>query len=92
MAIRFTAIRLSGGITHQHIVRLWWVNPSTGETGDNTRAQLVDWIENQNGKAYVEEHGHRVNVGVVTPSSGAKYLRTYADGCWSNNLLSLPQK
>lgn len=93
MAIRFTAIRLSGGNTHQHIVRLWWINPSTGKTGENTRAALVEWIENQNGKAYVEDSGgHRVNVGVVTPSSGAKYLRTYADGRWTNNLLALPQK
>lgn len=93
MAIRITAIRLSGGNTHQHIVRLWRNNPSTGATGDNTRAEVVDWIENQNGKAYVEDSaGHRADVGVVTPEQGAKYLRTYADGVWTNNLLSLPQQ
>ncbi len=93
MAIRFTAIRLSGGTTNQHITHLWWVNPSTGKTGDNTRAQLVHWIENENGKAYVEDGaGNRADVGVVTPAQGDKYLRTYADGKWTDNLLALPQK
>lgn len=93
MAIRITAIRLSGGTDHEHITRLWWVNPSTSETGDNTRAEIVSWIENENGKAYVEDSGgHRANVGVVTPAYGSKYLRTYADGRWTNNLLSLPHR
>ena len=92
MSIRFTAIRLSGGTTHQHIIRLWWTNPSSSETGDNSRSELVDWIE-QGGKAYVEDHyGNRVDVGVVTPQIGEKYLRTYADGKWIDNLLALPRK
>lgn len=61
MTIRFTAKRLSGGTSHEHIVRLWWVNPSTGEVGDNSRSQLVTWIEDEGGKAYVEDrYGNRV--------------------------------
>lgn len=32
----------------------------------------------------------RANVGVVRPAYGAAYLRTYADGLWNDNLLSLP--
>jgi hypothetical protein len=93
MAIRFTAIRLSGGTSHQHITRLWWINPATGKTGDNTRAEIVDWIETENGKAYVEDrYGNRADVLVVTPASGPKYLRTYADGMWTDNLLALPHK
>jgi hypothetical protein len=92
VAIRITAIRLSGGTTHQHIVRLWWTNPADGKTGDNTRAEIVDWIENQDGKAYVDEGGHRVNVYVRTPATGPKYLQTASDGHWANNLLSLPHR
>jgi hypothetical protein len=93
MSIRITAIRLSGGTTHQHIVRLWWTNPSTNETGDNSRAEIVSWIENKNGKAYVEDaRGNRADVGVVTPSYGEKYLRTYADKVWTDNLLALPKR
>lgn len=93
MAIRFTAKRLSDGTSHQHIVRLWWVNPADGDQGDNTRAELVAWIEDKGGKAYVEDRfGNRVDVGVVTPAYGQKYLRSYADGVWTDNLLALPNK
>ena len=93
MAIRITHIRLSVGSGHEHIVRLWWTNPGDGANDDNSRAEIVAWIEKENGKAYVEDAGgHRVNVGVVVPTSGSKYLRTYADGVWTNNLLSLPRK
>jgi Protein of unknown function (DUF3892) len=93
MAIRITAIRLSGGAQHEHIVHLWWANPADSSTGGNSRAELVDWIENQNGKAYVEDSsGHRVDVYVVTPRMGSKYLRTKKDGVWTNNLLALPRR
>ncbi|MEJ0073659.1 MAG: DUF3892 domain-containing protein [Candidatus Saccharibacteria bacterium] len=91
MSIQITAIRLSGGATHQHITRLWWTNPSTGQADNNTRAEIVAWIETKNGKAYVDDaNGHRADVKVVTPSYGQKYLRTYADGVWTDNLLALP--
>lgn len=93
MAIKFTGIRMSGGEGHEHIAHLWWTDPADGKTGDNTRAELVSWIENENGKAYVEDgRGNRADVGVVTPAYGAKYLRTYADGQWTNNLLALPRR
>ncbi|MDX3187844.1 DUF3892 domain-containing protein [Streptomyces sp. MN03-5084-2B] len=93
MTIRITAIRLSGGQGHEHISHLWWTNPADGSTGDNTRAGIVDWIENKNGKAYVEDaQSHRANVAVRTPAHGSKYLQTHADGVWTNNLLALPQK
>lgn len=91
MSIRIYSIRLSGGITHQHIERLWWSDSVTGDTGDNSRAEIVSWIENQNGHAFVQEAGPRVDVGVVDPDAGPKYLRTYADGNWTNNLLALPR-
>jgi hypothetical protein len=92
MSIRITAVRLTGGNTHQHITRLWWTNPANGKSGENTRAEIVAWIEDDNGKAYVEEAGRRVDVLVVTPATGPTYLRTHADGVWANNLLELPRR
>ena len=93
MAIRIIAIRLSGGTSHEHIIHLWWTNPSDGSNGDNSRAQIVAFIEDQSGKAYVDDqYGHRADVAVVAPSYGLKYLRTHADGSWTNNLLALPQR
>jgi hypothetical protein len=82
---------MSVGQTHQHIVRLWWTNPSTGKTGNNSRDEIIAWIEDHDGKAYVDEGGYRVNVYVRTPASGPKFLQTAADGRWLNNLLALPR-
>ncbi|MFL1897519.1 DUF3892 domain-containing protein [Streptomyces tauricus] len=93
MAIQITAVRLSGGTTHEHITHLWWTGQESGKTGNSTRAQIVDWIENQAGKAYTSDRaGHRAEVAVVTPARGEKYLRTRADGVWTNNLLALPRR
>lgn len=94
MKIRMTAIRLSGGSTHQHITHLWWVIDGSGRNGNSTRAEIVKWIEdNKSGTAYTDDGaGHVATVGVRTPAHGEKYLQTYADGVWSNNLLALPQR
>lgn len=93
MSIKITGIRLSGGQAHEHIVRLWWTDPADGDTGNNSREQIVSWIEDKNGKAYVEDKlGHRADVGVVKPSGRPKYLRTRKDGVWTDNLLALPRK
>lgn len=93
MAIRITDIRQAGGTGHEHISVLWWTNPATGQDGNSTRASIVSWIENENGKAYTEDgQGNRADVLVVTPARAEKYLRTYADGRWTDNLLALPRK
>lgn len=90
MSIRITHIRLSGTPpTHQRITHLKWVNTSDGETGSNTKAAIVDWID-ENGTAYVGTGSAQVRVGVVRPDGATPYLRTYADQTWTNNLLELP--
>jgi hypothetical protein len=93
VAIKITPLRLAGGAGHEHVTRLWWADPGSGQTGDNSRAQIVTWIEEKHGKAYVEDRMRdRADVGVVAPVHGQKYLRTYADGHWTDNLLALPRK
>jgi hypothetical protein len=93
VSIRINAIRLSGGSSHQHITQLWWTNPANGEAGESTRAAIVNWIEHDKGKVDVEDaFGHRIDVGVVHLQSGQPYLRTHADGAWTDNLLALPRR
>ena len=58
------------------------------ETGKWTRTQVVAWIESRAHTFYTMVGGKRANVGVVDGPSG-KYLRTYADGDWNDNLLAL---
>jgi len=91
MSIEITHVRFdSTKKTEDEIVSYKWKNDQTGKVGQSDKPAMVDWIENKNGKAYVGTGRNRVNVGVVKPQSGQPYLRTYADGKWTNNLLSLP--
>jgi hypothetical protein len=86
-----THIRLStSGAIHEHITDVQWRNPESGETGQSTRATMVDWINNKNGDARVRDNsGHDVQVGVV--NARPPFIRTYADGVWTDNLLALPR-
>jgi Protein of unknown function (DUF3892) len=91
VAIRITAIRLAGGTTHEHVERLWWTDPATGETGEGTPSEILSLIEDHNDDAYVEQDGERISLWAVEPASGPKYVRTCDNGGWTDHLLSLPQ-
>ena len=91
MAVRITHRRMStGGTGHEHIHSVKWENQASSETGTSTVAEMVDFIDNKHGKAYTWDGAVRADVGVVKPASGKPYIRTYADGKWTNNLLALP--
>lgn len=70
--------------THEGITHL-------GGTGWKwTRAQVIQAIESKQ-HSYFTQAGTKVAyVGVVEGANG-KYLRTYADGVWNDNLLALPE-
>lgn len=55
-----------------------------------TRKQVIDSIEAKTNTFYTSVGGNRATVGVVDGQNG-KYLRTYADGKWNDNLLALPE-
>lgn len=55
-----------------------------------TRQQVIDSIEAKTNTFYTYVAGNRGSIGVVNGPNG-KYLRTYADGKWNDNLLSLPE-
>jgi hypothetical protein len=77
------------GSSHEHIASVKWKNPDNGKTGESTREVMVDWIANKGGAAYVcGGNCHMARVGVV--QGNPPYVRTYADGDWSDNLLALP--
>lgn len=87
--VHIYAVRLSGGTGHQHISSVRWKNPDTDATGTSTRAEMVDWIKNKNGFAYVCGGRHLAAVRVVNATP--PYIRTFADGVWTDNLLALPR-
>jgi hypothetical protein len=73
---------------HEHITHL-------GNSGHWmwTREQVIASIEEKSNTFFVIDpySGRRAIVGVVREPGKAPYLRTYADGQWNNNLLSLNQ-
>ena len=73
---------------HEHITHLG--NPPSWVW---TREKVVSSIEAKTNTFFVRDpySGKRSEVGVVREAGKAPYLRTYADGNWDNNLLSLNQ-
>jgi len=55
-----------------------------------TRQQVIDSIEAKTNTFYTLVNGNRGDIGVVNGPNG-KYVRTYADGKWNDNLLALPE-
>jgi hypothetical protein len=55
-----------------------------------TRAEVITSIESGSNTFYTLVQGNRGDIGVVDGPNG-KYVRTYADGKWNDNLLSLPE-
>lgn len=89
MAVQVTAVHMVGGNAHEHIASVRWANVQTRETGQSTRAAMVEWIEDNHGQAIVTDGRATVHVGVV--NARPKYIRTHADGVWNDNLLALPR-
>jgi len=75
--------------THEHITHAG--NPPTWFW---IREDIIKSIEQKTNTFYVVDRysGKRANVGVVYPDDHrSPYIRTYADGDWNDNLLSLPE-
>lgn len=81
---QITCINLSaGGNRHDHIT-----HAGNGSTWRWPVADIVASIQAGSNTFFVlDSRGHRANVGVV--AAHPPYIRTYADGIWSDNLLAL---
>jgi hypothetical protein len=95
VAVRITCINKSGGRhadPHHAIEKFGWTNEETGATGVSTRLEMHDFIKNKNGTAYVRDtRGNTAHVRADENANGTRYVQTYADGVWTDNLLSLPE-
>ena len=70
--------------THEGITHLGNSN------GKWTRAEIIGWIESRQHTFYTRANNTRADVAVVAGARG-KYLRTHADGQYTDNLLWLPE-
>jgi hypothetical protein len=87
--VRVTAVHMVGGVRHEHIASVQWINPQTQVTGQSTREEMVQYLTQNPAEAYVSDGTRNVTVGVVDATK--KYIRTHADGVWTDNLLALPR-
>ncbi|MDP2270486.1 MAG: DUF3892 domain-containing protein [Archangium sp.] len=58
--------------------------------GKWARAQVIEWIEGRVNTFFTVSHNVRADIAVVNGPNG-KYLRTHANGQYTDNLLSLPE-
>jgi Protein of unknown function (DUF3892) len=95
MTVRVTCIRKQGGYhddPHVAIEDLGWTNEATGQSGRSTRLQFYDWLQNQNGVAYVKDrYGNQASVRPRVSARGNPFVQTVADGTPTDNLLNLPE-
>ena len=95
MSVRITCINKDNGNhdnPHEAITALGWVNEQSGQTGISSRLEMYEWIKNKGGEAYIRDrNGNTAKVGTDVAPSGTKFVRTYADKIWTDNLLSLPE-
>jgi hypothetical protein len=96
MAVRITCINKDNGNhynRHEAIEKLGWVdeNDSTSK-GRCTRLEMVKFLEEDGGSAYVSAGGKKAYLVVkISSFSNRKYVQTVADGRETNNLLELPE-
>ncbi|WP_027863060.1 DUF3892 domain-containing protein [Marmoricola sp. URHB0036] len=90
MAVYIQAIHMepSNASDHEHIGAVQWLESGKQQIGYSNTDQMVTFI-NQGGDVRVADQQGEVHVGVVNASP--PYLRTHADGRWTDNLLSLPR-
>lgn len=83
-----TAVHLPGGPGHEHIELLRWQNPRTGESGESSPEAIAGWIDSGGDLRVRRPGGDEARVAVVDEP---QFIRTYADGAWTDDLLGLPR-
>jgi hypothetical protein len=96
VAIRITCISKAAGWhedPHSAITHLNWLNEANNQRGRSTRTQIYDWLrENSTNRAYVTDWiGNRAYLYTRENGRGTKFVQTYSDTVWTDNLLALPE-
>jgi len=91
MSVRITCINKSNGDhsnPYEAISHYGWMEDGTNKTGITDRQTLANWMK-EGGVAYVQDKLGKVYCKVNTSAKGTEFLQTFADGRYSDNLLSL---
>jgi hypothetical protein len=74
---------------HERITHVGGPKPDGSGRWKDTVANVVGFIERKEHQFYTKEGNASAWVGVRTSPAGNKFLQTYADGIWKDNLLAL---
>lgn len=88
MAVYVTAITPHNANDHESVNGIRWLDSSNSTSKTMTRAEAVDWVKKGNALWVAGDTGP-VKVEVV--EGRTPYLRTVANGKYSDNLLALPR-
>lgn len=92
MALEITGIRKPNPQDpHEAISHYRWYDDVDNTRGLDEREGLIRWMESNKVDAYVADGNVKVWCDIRKNIHGTKYLQTYADNKYTNNLLSLPQ-
>jgi hypothetical protein len=92
MALQITGIRKPNpDDPHEAISHYRWHDDVDNSNGIDEREALIKWMEDNKIRAYVADVSKKIWCGIRKNAHGTKYLQTYADDKWTNNLLALPQ-
>jgi hypothetical protein len=83
------AIHQPDGGGHEDIEFLRWQNPRTLESGQSTPAAIAGWI-NSGGDLRVGRAGMD-DARVAVVDGDPQYVRSHAEGIWTDDLLGLPR-
>lgn len=89
MIAYITGIRCTNPPSCERISHVQWSTPINGKSGLTSVPEFIKWLREAGNSAKVKVAGREVSVGIVEASP--PYLRTYADGVYNDNLLSLPR-
>jgi hypothetical protein len=79
---------------HEAISHFGWIADGETQVKHSTRVQMVEFLEDKNKKnsAYVTGSDGKTAFCYVNVSvAGTRFLQTYADRDWHDNLLQLPE-
>jgi len=73
---------------HEGITHYGWRN-SVGQNGRATKADMLKYLDDGNRAYVMPNQGTKVYCYIRTSTAGNRFLQTYADNQYTNNLLSL---
>lgn len=89
--IQIIAIKGGSNVTQHAITDYKGVEQSTGKAYSYPRNYIVGLLDKKEAQAYVKDRSGNIAYCGVRQEGSTRFLQTYADGKWTDNLLSLPQ-